>query len=128
MKNALIKDGWTITHDPFMLRYDDLDVFADLGAERALAAEREGSKIAVEIKSFLQPSLVRELEQAIGQYVVYRSLLDALEPERKLYLAISHLIYDGFFQRPAIQLIVDGSELPLIVVNVENEEVVQWIS
>jgi hypothetical protein len=33
VKNALIKDGWTITHDPYPLPFDDRDVYADLGAE-----------------------------------------------------------------------------------------------
>lgn len=38
VKQALIKDGWAITHDPFTLEYKELRVQADLGAEKALAA------------------------------------------------------------------------------------------
>ena len=34
VKNALIKDGWTITDDPLTLTYEDATVFVDLGAER----------------------------------------------------------------------------------------------
>ncbi len=34
VKNALIKDGWLITHDPFIVQYEDARVFIDLGAER----------------------------------------------------------------------------------------------
>jgi hypothetical protein len=30
VKNALIKDGWTITHDPLVLRWGTTDVFIDL--------------------------------------------------------------------------------------------------
>jgi hypothetical protein len=30
VKNALIKDGWTITDDPFRIHYEDADVYADL--------------------------------------------------------------------------------------------------
>src|SRR2546429_105981 len=30
-KNALVKDGWTITHDPLTLTYGQTDVFVDLG-------------------------------------------------------------------------------------------------
>jgi hypothetical protein len=33
VKNVLIKDGWTITHDPFPLRYGIRRLYADLGAE-----------------------------------------------------------------------------------------------
>ena len=53
VKNALIKDGWTITHDPLVLRWGTTDVYVGLGAEQLLAAEKRGQKIAVEIKSFV---------------------------------------------------------------------------
>jgi len=38
VKNALIKDGWTITHDPYSIEYQDLTLFADLGAEKMFSA------------------------------------------------------------------------------------------
>jgi hypothetical protein len=47
VKNALIKDGWTITADPYIITYGDDKLYVDLAAERALAAERDGHKIAV---------------------------------------------------------------------------------
>ena len=53
VKNALIKEGWTITHDPLHLRWENKDLFVDLGAERLIAAELGSRKIAVEIESFL---------------------------------------------------------------------------
>ncbi len=56
VKNALVKDGWTITHDPLTLKWGAKDMFVDLGAERLLAAEKAERKIAVEIKSFVGPS------------------------------------------------------------------------
>jgi hypothetical protein len=31
VKNALIKDGWTITADPYVIAYEDVTLFADLG-------------------------------------------------------------------------------------------------
>ena len=61
VKNALVKDGWTITHDPYSIEYQQVTVWADLGAERPIAAERGGQKIVVEIKSFRGPSPIREL-------------------------------------------------------------------
>ena len=36
VKNALVKDGWVITDDPFTLEYKGLRVYADLGAEKLL--------------------------------------------------------------------------------------------
>ena len=61
VKNALTKDGWTVTDDPFHIKYKDLELQADLGAERPIAAIKAGRKIAVEIKSFVGRSLISEL-------------------------------------------------------------------
>lgn len=66
VKNALVKDGWTITDDPLTLTYETRDVFVDLGAERVLAAEKGTEKIAVEIKMFSIGSKVTALEDAVG--------------------------------------------------------------
>ncbi|WP_445251197.1 MULTISPECIES: element excision factor XisH family protein [unclassified Microcoleus] len=54
----------------------------DLGAEKILAAEKQGRKIAVEVKSFLSVSPVHDLEEALGQYIVYEDILELSEPER----------------------------------------------
>jgi len=70
VRTALEKDGWTITDDPLTLRVGLRDVFVDLGAQKLLAAEREGQKIAVEIKSFISQSLVKDWENALGQYIL----------------------------------------------------------
>jgi len=71
VKNALIRDGWTITHDPLHVRWGKKDMYVDLGVEQILAAEKGSRKIAVEVKSFLGLSEMADLEQAIGQYTVY---------------------------------------------------------
>ena len=49
VKNALVKDGWTITHDPFIVEIEGDRLYIDLGAERVIAAEKGTRKIAVEI-------------------------------------------------------------------------------
>ncbi|HEY9706797.1 MAG TPA: element excision factor XisH family protein [Oculatellaceae cyanobacterium] len=97
-----------------------------LPSERA-SAEREGQKIAVEIKTFLRPSFVRELEYALGQYILYRNLLSVTEPDRELYLAISERIYHNFFQQNASQFIVEQNQILLLVVDIQSEVIVQWI-
>lgn len=128
VKNALIKDGWQITHDPYTIQYDDERVMIDLGAERLLAAERKGQKIAVEIKSFVGHSNLHDMEVAIGQYVTYLSFLEIVEPDRKLYLAISDLTYESIFQRrKTIQFLMERNQIPLIIVNVSDEELMKWI-
>jgi Holliday junction resolvase-like predicted endonuclease len=52
VRNALEKEGWTITDDPYEVSIGDVDFEIDLAAEM-LAAERAGEKIAVEIKSVI---------------------------------------------------------------------------
>jgi hypothetical protein len=97
VRNALVKDGWTITHDPLRLRWGLKDLYIDLGAEQLLAAEKPGRKIAVESKSFIGPSVAAALEQALGQYILYRDILTRIEPERQLYLAIRHAVFRDLF-------------------------------
>ena len=105
VKNALIKDGWTITADPCVIAYDDVTLYADLGAERPIAAQREERQIVVEIKSFLSPSPIFDFKSALGQYELYRAYLEVTAPGRELFLAISHTVFDEFFQRPAINTV-----------------------
>ena len=128
VKNALLKDGWTITADPYTIEYEEIKVFADLAADRLLAVERGEEKIAVEIKSFLGRSPVHDLEVALGQYSLYRGFLEVVAPERQIYLGISDDVYDEVFQQRAVQLIVHRYQLALVVVNVKTEEIVTWIS
>jgi hypothetical protein len=66
VRTALEKDGWIITDDPLTLQFGSRSVFVDLGAKKLLAAERDGQRIAVEIKSFVGKSLVKDWENAIG--------------------------------------------------------------
>ncbi|HET6384583.1 MAG TPA: element excision factor XisH family protein [Armatimonadota bacterium] len=82
VRAALEKDGWVITDDPLLIRFGRRNVFVDLGAERPLAAERDGRRIAVEVKSFTGPSDVTELERALGQYRLYSFILPRRDPGR----------------------------------------------
>lgn len=128
VKNALLKDGWVIADDPFTIQYEDATLFADLAAERTIAAEKAGNKILVEIKSFVGISPFHDLKIALGQYQLYLPMLQTLGLDYKLYIAIGDEVYADTFQRQSFQLIVDWYELPLIVVNLESEEIEQWIN
>ncbi len=66
VKEALIKDGWVITHDPYSFNKWDPEWEIDLGAEKIIAAKKENQKIAVEIKSFLATSFAYEFHQVLG--------------------------------------------------------------
>ncbi|MEM9541057.1 MAG: element excision factor XisH family protein [Cyanobacteria bacterium P01_E01_bin.42] len=128
VKQALVNDGWTITNDPYTIQYRQTTLYADLGAERTIAAERHGNKLVIEIKSFIGTSKIQDLKEALGQYDIYRYLLEETAPDRKLYVAISADIYKTFFQQDTIQLILRKHQLPLIIVDLEAEEIKQWIN
>lgn len=126
-KNALIKAGWIITHDPYSLKRGRATLFIDLGAEMLITAEREGRKIAVEIKSMLGRTEMPELERALGQYMLYRSLLRRKEPERVLYLAVSTTAYGEYFNTVEGRDLIEDEMLRLLVFHSDREEIVQWI-
>lgn len=128
VKKALINDGWLITDDPYVIQYQRTILYADLGAERSIGAEREGQKLVVEVKSFIGASKIQDFKEALGQYDIYRYLLEEVAPERKLYIAVSQSAYNTFFTQDIIQLILSKHQLPLIVVNLEIEEITQWIN
>lgn len=128
VKNALIKDGWTITHDPLTLTVGRRDLYVDFGAEQPIAAEKEGRKIAVEVKSFIGPSVVYDLEQAIGQCYLYRLILAQDEPQRHLYLAIAESTYEGIFREPSGQLVLAERSMHIMVFDPSQEAIVQWIT
>ncbi len=137
IKRALLKDGWQITDDPYIISYGERFLFVDLGAMAAnvvepnigqfIGAERQGKRIAVEIKEFQGKSAIGDLEQAIGQYALYRLLLQQIDPERDLYLAITDITYQGIFSEPIGELVIAGLPLCLLVVNMLKIEVQQWI-
>jgi len=110
-----------------LIRYKDVDLFADLAAEKPIAAERQGRKIVVEVKSFLSPSPMRDFELALGQYILYRNLIQLTAPEYSLYLAIKESSYQNFFLRDSIQDLIRIDSIKLLVVNTMQEEILQWI-
>ena len=128
VRNALIKDGWTITDDPLTVEYEDVYLYTDLGAERTLAAEKGTEKIAVEIKVFGSRSLFSDLEKAIGQYQLYRLFLGKIEPDREVFLAVSSDVFEKSFQRPSVKLAIAELGVKLLVFEAKKEEVVQWIN
>jgi len=129
IKNALVKDGWTITGDPYPLEYEDLELYPDLAIEKFISETQRQRKIIIEIKSFISLSLVKDFELALGQYIIYRDLIRLLQDEyEEIYLAIKDEVYNTFFQRKSIQVLVKLNQLALLVVNIQKEEIVQWTS
>ncbi len=125
LKQALIREGWTITHEQYNFDTDP-QLSTDLGAEKRVAAERKQEKIAVEIKSFLAESQVSELEKAVGQYGLYRRFLKIQDQERKLYLAVPFHAFENIFKREVGQIAIEEFDLKLIVFSTSSEEPLLW--
>jgi len=127
VKEAIIKDGWEITDDPYVISYGDRFLFVDLGASGFIGVQQGNKQIAIEIKQFRGQSQVADLEQAIGQYSLYRILLNQIDPERDLYLAISETTYSDIFEEPIGKLAIAEIPLKLVIVNLSSKEITEWI-
>jgi XisH protein len=123
VKSALLKDGWMISADPYKI-----DLYENLEVEQPMAAERQGQKIIVEIKSFVGRSLMIDFHQAVGQYMMYRMLLEKTAPDYRLYLAIDDITHISFFKRAGMEFFIQASQIDLLVVDVDRQEIVEWIS
>jgi Holliday junction resolvase-like predicted endonuclease len=124
---ALVKDGWTILTENYTLEYGGDHLYVDIAAEKSIAAEKQGQKILVEVKSFLGRSFINDLEQAVGQYVVYRDVLLETALDFELYLAITQGTYKSYFQRQLAQMIINRNQVKLLIVDAESEVILQWI-
>jgi hypothetical protein len=116
-----------ITHDPLHVEFGGVEFDVDLGAEKLIGAERDGRKIAVEVKSFITASPVSEFHTAVGQFLNYRLALAETEPERTLYLAVPRGIYVSLFERTFGRLDIQVYQLKVIVFDDQQEVIVQWL-
>jgi XisH protein len=136
VKEALLKDGWQITNDPYVISYGERFLFVDLAAisspipkptNRLIAAVRNRQRIAIEIKDFRGQSTITDLERTLGQYLLYRLILSKIEPEIELYLAISNATYRDIFSEPIGQLVITEIPLKLIIIDVQTAEIQAWL-
>jgi XisH protein len=124
---ALEKDGWLITHDPYSVKVEDVGYEIDFGAEPLIAAEKDTSKIAVEVKSFVGPSTINEFHKAVGQFNDYSVALEIQEPQRILFLAIPEDVWERFFQKRIIQKSLERVGAKILVYNPNANSIVKWI-
>ncbi|NEO54116.1 MAG: fatty-acid synthase [Okeania sp. SIO3B5] len=103
------------------------ELFVDLGLSKLIAAQKAEQKIAVEIKSFANPSSIADLEQALGQYLLYRAVLEEVKPDFLLYLAVRKITYQAIFSEPIGELVINKYRINLLVFESQKQEVWQWI-
>jgi len=75
----------------------------------------------------LSISPVHDLEEALGQYIVYEDILELSEPERNIYLAVREEVYLDIFSEPLGQLLLRKKRLKLIVFDSSREIIIRWI-
>jgi hypothetical protein len=126
--HALIADGWKITHDPLRLELGSKDMYVDIGAEKLLAAQKDQQKIAVEIKSFIGKSEVQDLRDAVGQYVFYEGVMNEVEPDRILYLAVPQSVFNDLFEEPIGQVTIKHAKLRIVIFDEKSEVIIRWIT
>ncbi|MEL7034780.1 MAG: element excision factor XisH family protein [Cyanobacteria bacterium J06592_8] len=119
-----IEDG--ITDDPLRLTWGIRELFVDLGLTKLIAAQKAEQKIAVEIKGFTTPSSIADLEQALGQYLIYRAILEEVKPDCLLYLAIRKTTDQSIFSEPIGELVINKYNIKLLVFESIKQEVVRW--
>lgn len=124
---ALEKEGWIVTNDPYSFKVGGVDFQIDLGAERIIAAEKGGEKIAVEIKSFVGQSPVSVFHEAMGQYDNYLFALEEQDVTRILFLAVPKATFEEFFQRPFVQKVIQRKSIRLIIYEPQSQIISQWI-
>lgn len=126
-KVALINDGWIITDDPLKSAIGQRQAFIDIGAKNLLAANRGERDIAVEIKSFLSPSLLEDLYQAVGQYLIYKIALEESHPNKTLYLALPVSAWDTLVA-DEINGYVERLGIKLLIFNQQTKQIERWIN
>lgn len=124
VKNALIADGWRIVREHVFIKYEDRHIWIDLQAERS-----SDEQVALfEVKGFEDvPSPVETLESALGQYVLYQAILEALEMTTPLFLTVPEEAYNNFLSHPFAQVGLRKVGVKLLIFDPIKEEVVQWI-
>ena len=124
--NALRKDGWTVA--PKSLFLTDAfrnDAYIDLDATRG-ANGTITQHIYVEVKCFGRPKETAEFHRAIGQYIMYRGILNRVGLLAPLYLVVPSRSFSVYFNRSVLDVMAQH-EVKLLIVDIEQEKVLQWI-
>ncbi|HBE16462.1 MAG TPA: hypothetical protein DEG17_24720 [Cyanobacteria bacterium UBA11149] len=73
-------------------------------------------------------SALADFHTALGQFLNYRLVLEEIEPERILYLAVPNSAYQSFFQRELPKASVKRHQVKIIVYDPVKEEICKWIN
>ena len=123
VKNALVKDGWPITHDPYRLVVQSWT----LGDDNMLAAEKDGTNIAVQRRWIDPNSEFEDMSQTVGQYLLFQSALQRLDPGRTLFLAISPKTHPMLFDDSLLMPLLGDCGLHMLHFSEDVHQANVWI-
>ena len=122
MRRALEKAGWRIVSESQTITFNDRTLYLDI------IAEKDGKRIAVEVKGASFSSMT-QLERALGQFVIYRHVLNRDFADIELFIAAPagevRKVFDAA-QKDGENL-RDSLDLNLIAFDTQKEEITQWI-
>ncbi len=128
VKTALQDEGWLITDDPLYVKIGNIPMLIDMGAEKIFGAERNGEKIAVEVKTFSMASFITSFYEAVGKYVVYREALFEIESDRTLYLAVPLDMYDEYGSETLVKRVFTVNKIKLIIYEPKSKIITSWLN
>jgi hypothetical protein len=121
---ALEKDGWRIQGTNIYLRHEKRYILVDIEAVH-VANGHSRQILLAEVKCFSNPSeATQDIYTAIGQYAVYRAMLEERGDEKPLYLAIpahAYQLFDTVIQRASSYV-----KMKIIVVDIDQEVILEW--
>lgn len=124
---ALEKEGWTVSPKPYPLPIGVGRTFwIDIAAHRLQRLE-ERTILLIEVKCFpVGSSETTELYTALGQYLIYRSLLRQRGLNVDLYLAVPVFAFEGTFAQIGMSAVTENG-IKMVVIDLEQEVIVQWL-
>jgi XisH protein len=128
VRTALEKEGWIVTHDPFIIPKKKIGakLEIDLGLERVIIAEKDTEKIVVEVKSFLKNSLIHEFHGVLGQYLNYEIGLEKINSDRLLFLAMPENTFKELCEMPLFHASVEKFVIKIIVFEPKEATITLW--
>lgn len=123
---SIEKEGWRIRNAPAVFTNVERTVYIDVEAVRNNNGVQQ-SVLLMEIKCFPQEQRTsHDLYTGIGQYLIYRAMLAEKRRYDLLYLAVPQESYEKVFDR-VVMRVIEQSHIHMVIVNLEREEVVQWL-
>ena len=126
MVRAFHKEKWEVALTPRRIKRGKRTIHIDIEAWRNMNGKLQQVLLA-EVKCFAnRSSTTRELYSAIGQYIIYRTILAELNIAIPLYLAVPKAVYDSVFD-VSVRRAMSDNTMKMVIVDLDKEIITQWI-